>query len=89
MFPPDVNTPGFERENMLKPKECEIISGNVKLMEPEEIAIDLAEGIIKNKIYITPGKASFYWWIKRHLPNLTLKIANKELKKARKQIGKL
>ncbi len=88
IFPPDVDTPQFKRENEVKPKECAIMSERAGLLQPEEIAEDLIEGIMKNKVYITPGDAGFYWWAKRHVTGIVLNITNKDLKKARKKMGK-
>lgn len=88
IFPPDVNTPQFERENKIKPKECAIMSERAGLLQPEDIAEALIEGIMKKKVYITPGDAGFYWWAKRHVTGIVLNIVDKDLKKARKKMGK-
>lgn len=88
LFPPDVQTPQFERENKTKPKECFIMSGRVGIAQPEEVAEPFIEGLLKYKYYIAPGEAGSLWWLKRHLPNLVNKLTDKELKKARKKIGK-
>ena len=88
IFPPDVDTPQFERENKMKPKECAIMSERAGLLQPEDIAEALIEGIMKKKFYITPGDAGFYWWAKRHVTGITLNIVDKDLKKARKKLGK-
>ena len=88
IFPPDTETSTFERENLKKPKECEIISERGGLVQPEEVAEPFIEGILKNKFYITPGEAKFLWWAKRHVTNYTNKLTDKELRKARKKLGK-
>ena len=88
LFPADVDTPGFAEENKSKPPECAIISEAGKLMIPEQIADIFIESILKKKFYITPGKAKFLWKMKRLFPNLVNNILDKELRKARKQLGK-
>jgi len=88
LFPPDTNTAAFERENIKKPKECAIMSERGGVLEPEEIAEPYIEGILKNKFYITPGEAGFLWWAKRHLTGYVNKATDKELRKARKKMGK-
>ncbi|MHA1148017.1 MAG: SDR family oxidoreductase [Promethearchaeota archaeon] len=88
VFPPDTESATFERENLTKPEECKIMSERGGLLQPEEIAEPFVEGILKGKFYITPGEAGFLWWAKRHLPNFTMKLTDKELKKARKKMGK-
>ena len=88
IFPPDTETSTFERENLKKPEECAIISERGGLFQPEEVAEPFIEGILKKKFYITPGEAKFLWWAKRHLTNYTNKLTDKELRKARKKMGK-
>jgi len=88
VFPPDTDTAAFERENINKPKECFIMSERGRVLQPEEIAEPFIEGILKNKFYITPGEAGFLWWAKRHLTNYVNKATDKELRKARKKLGK-
>ena len=88
LFPADVDTPGFAEENKSKPPECAIISEAVKLMIPEQIAEIFIESILKKKFYITPGEAKFLWKMKRLFPNYVNNILDKELRKARKQLGK-
>ncbi|MFX1481314.1 MAG: SDR family oxidoreductase [Promethearchaeota archaeon] len=88
IFPPDTQTPAFERENIKKPKECMIMSERGGLVQPEQVARPLIEGIIKKKFYILIGKAKFLWRMKRLFPNLVNNISDKELKKARKKLGK-
>ena len=88
VFPPDTETAAFERENIKKPEECKIMSERGGVLQPEEIAESFIEGILKNKFYITPGEAGFLWWAKRHLTGYVNKATDKELRKARKKMGK-
>ncbi|TXT60112.1 MAG: hypothetical protein BAJALOKI1v1_1310004 [Promethearchaeota archaeon] len=88
VFPPDTDTATFERENRMKPEECKLISERAGLLQPEEVVEPLIEGIIKKKFYITPGEAGWMFWAKRHFPKLVFNILEKDLKKARKRLGK-
>lgn len=88
IFPPDTETSTFERENKLKPEECKIISERGGLLQPEEIAEPFIEGILDKDFYITPDEAGWMFWVKRHFPKLVFYILDKDLKKARKKLGK-
>lgn len=88
VYPVDTATPGFEIENKAKPKECEIISSIGKLMEPEEAAKKIVKGILKRKFNILLGRAGLFHWLKRHIPSLVFWFIDRDLKKARKKLGK-
>jgi len=88
IYPPDTDTSTFERENELKPEECKIISERGGLLEPEEIAEPFIEGILDKDFHITPGEAGWMFWVKRHFPKLVFNILDRDLKKARKELGK-
>ncbi len=88
LYPPDTNTPGFEKENTTKPKECAIMSGRAKILQPEQIAEAFIDGILKNKFNILPGEAKFIWKMYRHFPKLVRSVIDRDYKKARKKLGK-
>ncbi len=88
LYPPDTETPAFEKENETKPQECMIMSERGGLLKPEEVAEPFIEGILKKKFYITPGESKFLWKMTRLFPNIVHNMADKELKKARKKIKK-
>jgi short-subunit dehydrogenase len=82
LCPPDTDTPGFQNENLKKPEETKIISGNIKPFRPEYIARELLSGIKKNKFLILPGiKVKLSYLIKRLAPSLMDYIIHKSLKK--------
>lgn len=85
LYPPDTNTPGFQRENETKPKECAIMSEEAKLLSPEGVAEVFVKGILKEKFNILPGNAKFIWKMYRHFPNLVRNIIDKDYEKARKK----
>ncbi|MHA1369467.1 MAG: SDR family oxidoreductase [Promethearchaeota archaeon] len=86
--PPDVDTPGFKRENETKPEECKIISARGKLLQPDEVARKILKDVKKNKFYILPGEAGTIFKLKGIFPNLVLSIIDGDLKKALKKLGK-
>lgn len=88
VFPPDTETATFERENKLKPEECKIISERGGLLQPKEIAEPFIEGILDKDFHITPGEAGWMFWVKRHFPKLVFHILDRDLKKAREELGK-
>jgi 3-dehydrosphinganine reductase len=38
-FPPDTNTPGYQQEQQLKPRECHLISESTGLYESSEYVV--------------------------------------------------
>lgn len=60
--PSDVRTPGYEIENQTKPRECLLLSEGVPIMEPEEVAKGIVDGILKNEFLIIPGDGGQLAW---------------------------
>ncbi len=85
LFPPDTDTPGFEKENETKPAEVMIMSEGGGLMTAEQVGKKLIDGVLKKKFYILPGQSRLLWSIARHFPRLTHFIMDGELKKAKKK----
>jgi 3-dehydrosphinganine reductase len=52
-YPPDTNTPGLDRENMLKPAETERISASIKPRDPIAVAQAIVRGIERDRLVIT------------------------------------
>lgn len=88
LYPPDTDTPGFEKESETKPIEVALISESGGLMAPSRVAEALLRGVVKNKFYILPGQARLLWTITRHFPKLAHWIMDGELAKARKKADK-
>jgi short-subunit dehydrogenase len=61
LYPPDTDTPGFEKENRTKPKECAMMSSKVKRLSAREVAEALVEGMIDKRYAILPGEAGLAW----------------------------
>jgi len=85
LYPPDTDTPGFQKENETKPEELLIISEGGGLLRPENVARKLLAGVSKKKFYIHPGQSRLLWTLVRHFPKLSHFIIDGELKKARKK----
>lgn len=88
LYPPDTDTPGLAIENQTKPKETEIISGQVKLASPEKVANKFVDGLRKKKFRIIWGDAVLFEIIKRLSPRLLFLYGDIILKSARKKLGK-
>ena len=52
-YPPDTDTPGFETENLLKPRETAAISAGMKLRTADDVATSIVKGIEKQQVAIT------------------------------------
>jgi len=53
VYPPDTRTPGYDRENELKPEETAVISDAIKPRDADEIARAIVHGIERNRLVIT------------------------------------
>lgn len=85
LYPPDTETPGFEKENEIKPKECLILSENAKLLSAAKVAEKLIKGIVKKKFQILPGEAKLYWHLYRLIPKIFRKLSDSEYRQAIKK----
>ena len=88
VYPPDTNTPGLIKENETKPQECLMMSEGAKMLEPEEVADVVIEGILKEKFNILPGEAKLIWRLFRHFPKIVRNVIDKDYEKARKKVKK-
>lgn len=53
VYPPDTDTPGFAKENEVKPAETAAISGTVKPVAAHEVAEAALKGVERNRFTIT------------------------------------
>ena len=88
LYPPDTDTPGFKIENLTKPRECAMMSSNVKLLSACQVAEALVEGMIHKRYAILPGEAGLVWRVNRFFPGLVRWITDIQHRQARKKIGK-
>jgi short-subunit dehydrogenase len=71
LCPPDTETPGFETENLTKPEETKLISGNAKLMTAGQVAKSAITGIKGKTFMIIPGfDGKLTYFMKRHFPEV-------------------
>lgn len=59
VFPPDTDTPGFELEQIGKPRETQLISQSGGLFSPEEVAKAALNDALSGKFASTVGMESF------------------------------
>ena len=86
LCPPDTDTPGFHEENRTKPEETRKISASARLMQPEQVAQALLQGLRKNRFMIIPGfDGKFTYWAKRLLPGLVSAVMDWDVRKVQKR----
>ena len=88
LYPPAMDTPGFEKENETKPEECRIMEERGGLEKPEDVAEFFVNGVLKERFNILPGEAKLIWRLNRHFPKIIRNWSDKSYKKARKRLGK-
>jgi len=82
--PPDTDTPALAYEHTLRPRETDVIAGNIKPISPEKVAAAIAAGVATGKYYIIPDAlSSFYFRLKGLLPEVFFAIVDGDVKKAR------
>ncbi len=81
LFPPDTDTPGFERENRTKPPETAKLSEAGKLMSPEAVARAFVKGLLADRFEILPGEARWIRLLARLFPGITRWYLDRELAK--------
>jgi len=83
VFPPDTDTPQLHEENKTKPAETKAIAGTVKVLQPEDVARAIAEGIAAGRYHIVPGLGNkFSYFMYRHFPWAVRYVIDNDLKKA-------
>lgn len=87
LYPPDTDTPGFERENETKPFETAAISETAKIYQPEVVARQYLDGISRNRFQIMFGEGLWIWRLYRLFPKLIHGITDRDLKKAQQKIN--
>lgn len=81
VYPPDVNTPMLEAENLTKPDITRVISGGV-LMTPEAVASCIVKHISRSSFRIFPG---FRNWLNcffiTHFPQISFTVIDRIVKR--------
>lgn len=81
LYPPDTLTAGFTEEEKTKPKETRAISGNAKVLTPEQVASALVKKIPKQGFHIHPtfdGRLSHS--LKRWIPSLVSWVMERSIR---------
>ena len=82
VFPPDTDTPQLHEENKTKPAETKAIAGTVKVLQPEDVARAIAEGIAAGRYHIVPGLGNkFSYFMYRHFPWAVRYVIDNDLKR--------
>ncbi len=83
--PPDTDTPALTHEKTLRPRETDVIAGNIKAIAPEKVARAIVSGVRRNRYYIIPDALSaFYFRLKGLLPEVFFMIVDGDVAKARR-----
>lgn len=86
LYPPDTDTPQLVAENQTKPAETKAISGNVKTLPAEAVALPLLQGLARKKLNVVPGgMGKFTHFMKRHAPSVVNWVIDGDLKKFQKK----
>lgn len=86
LCPPDTDTPGFHVENRTKPEETKAVSGNVKLMQPDEVARALIKGMRKGKFMVIPGfDGKLTSMAKRLFPSVVEYVMDRDIRRVQKR----
>lgn len=88
LYPPDTDTPGYKVENTSKPLETHALSANVKVAQPDDVARQFVDGIMRGKFHILPSGAGMVWRLQRYAPRLVRAFLDRDLSKARRRVGK-
>ena len=86
--PPDVDTPGFAQENCTKPAECTAISRRARVMQADDVARAVLDGVRRNRFYILPGRAGVLFRLKGMVPGLVRLVLDHELRSARRKLNR-
>jgi NAD(P)-dependent dehydrogenase (short-subunit alcohol dehydrogenase family) len=87
LCPPDTDTPQLIQEDLSKPPETRAVSGNVKVMKPEEVARALLAGLKKNRFLIIPGAASkLVYAVNAVFPALVRAMMDADIRRVQKKI---
>lgn len=90
VFPADTNTPQLHEENRIKPAETRAIAGNVKMLEPEDVARAILAGIASRRYHVVPGLSNkFAYYMYRHAPWVVRLVMDNDLKRHQSRRGDL
>ncbi len=88
LYPPDTDTPGFARENLTKPPETHEMSANIKLAQPDDVACQFVDGIVRGRFHILPNRTRMVWRLQRYAPQLVRAFLDRDLTRAKRKVGR-
>ncbi len=88
VFPPDTDTPQLHEENKVKPLETRELAGNVKVLQPEDVAREVIRGLERNRYVIVPGfESKLYFLLANGISGVFRWYCDRAIAKARKKRG--
>jgi 3-dehydrosphinganine reductase len=88
LCPPDTDTPGFARENLTKPEETKAVSSGGGLMQPDEVARALLDGVRRGRSMIVPGgDGKLTYFMKRHAPGVVDAVVARSIRRVQRGDG--
>jgi 3-dehydrosphinganine reductase len=82
IYPPDTDTPQWHEENKIKPPETKALSGSIKVIPAERVALSLLKGIAGGAFNIVPGAMNkFTYFMSKHFPAIVWLIVSRDLRK--------
>lgn len=86
LCPPDTATPGFERENLTKPRETHAVSARTRILTADDVADALLAGMAKRSFLIIPGReARLSHLAKRWLPGVVQRVLDRQVRRAQQR----
>jgi 3-dehydrosphinganine reductase len=83
--PPDTDTPALAAERTMRPRETDVIAGNIKAISPERVAGAIVRGVERGRYLIIPDALSrFYFRLKGVMPEVFFAIVDADVRKARR-----
>lgn len=83
--PPDTDTPALAHEHTLRPRETDVIAGNIKPIPAEQVASAVMRAIERDRYLVIPDALSaFYFRLKGLLPEVFFAIVDSDVRKARR-----
>ncbi len=88
LCPPDTDTPLLREENKTKPDETKALTAKTKLMQPDDVAQALINGMKRDRFLIIPGfEGKFTFMMKRLFPGVVEFIVDREIRRVQEREG--
>jgi 3-dehydrosphinganine reductase len=85
VFPPDTNTPQHEYEKQYQPEITKVVNKSANVLNPEDVADAIINGIKRGKYYITPGiETTMFHFLSKQMGVLEIPLMDYLVKQAAK-----